>query len=440
MDIGRKRHVAYKFPVVCLDPIQQLMKLMDHDYLERFRKDFGLILSFVTVLSKDQHDALFTLLQFYDPPLRCFTFPDYILVPTLEEFASFLRIPIKSQLLFYSSEFLPDLNMVASATYLGKSVLKSNMCQKGGVGGFHLSFLVGEAKKKLEDGDWRCFNAVLALCVYEIVMFPNVAKFMDIDAICLFVLGNPVPTLLGDFFHSVHHRNENRKGGLSDQNLLRADIVHSCGNFPNVLLVGRRGGINYNPSLAVRQFGYALRTPPLEKDVEESLFFHSSSDLTVSHKAAEAWLKVIKRGRTVLGKGDCRTYPQYEDWLRRRVEEFSLPFPIEEPLYPPTPEQSTMVSREEYDKLKNAMEELQTENSELSVKLQDFVRLYHEAEYQKGEAVRLQEEAEKKLAMEVNFFRKIDKAFFSEGKRGGDGGRIDWSDGEVEDSAEREEQ
>ncbi|KAI5434666.1 hypothetical protein KIW84_021481 [Lathyrus oleraceus] len=432
MDIGRKRHVAYKFPVVCLEPIQQLMKLMNHDSLEGFRKEYGLILSFVTILSKNQHDALFTLLQFYDPPLRCFTFPDFILVPTLEEVASFLRVPIKPQSLFYSSKFLPDLNM---------------------------SFLLGEAKKKLKDGDQRGFNAVLALCVYGIVLFPNVEKFVDVDAIRLFVLGNLVPTLLGDFFHSVHHRNENRRGGLvnfcaplfykwfsshlpksgafvdvknslswskrligirakdiswwSDRNLLRADIIHSCGNFPNVPLVGRRGSINYNPSLAVRQFGYALRTPPLEKDVEESLFFHSSSDLIVSRKAAEAWLKVIKRGRTVLGKGDCRTYPQYEEWLQGRVEEFGLPFPIEEPLYPPTPEQSTMVSREEYDKLKNAMEELQTKNSELSVKLQDCMHQFHEAEYQKGEAVRLQEEAERKLVMEVDFFRKTDKALGS---------------------------
>ncbi|KAI5386851.1 hypothetical protein KIW84_073119 [Lathyrus oleraceus] len=41
------------------------------------------------------------------------------------------------------------------------------------------------------------------------------------------------------------------------------------------------------------------------------------------------------------------------------------------------------------------------------------MRLYPKAEYQKGEAVRLQEEAEKKLAMEVNFFRKTDKALGS---------------------------
>jgi uncharacterized protein YjbK len=147
--------------------------------------------------------------------------------------------------------------------------------------------------------------------------------------------------------------------------------------------------------------------------VEESLFFHSSPDLTVSRKAAEAWLKMIKRGGVVLGKGDCRTYPQYEDWLWGRVEEFSLPFPIEEPLYPPTHEHSTMVSREEYDKLKKAMEELQIENSELSVKLQDYMHQFHEAEYQKGEAVRLQGEAERKLVVEVDFFRKTDKALGS---------------------------
>jgi chromosome segregation ATPase len=72
-----------------------------------------------------------------------------------------------------------------------------------------------------------------------------------------------------------------------------------------------------------------------------------------------------------------------------------------------------MVSPEEYDKLKNAMEGLQTENSKLSLKLQDCMHQFHEAEYQKGEAVRLQGEAERKLVVEVDFFRKTDKALGS---------------------------
>ena len=63
--------------------------------------------------------------------------------------------------------------------------------------------------------------------------------------------------------------------------------------------------------------------------------------------------------------------------------------------------------------MKNAMEELQTENSELSVKLQDCMHQFHEAEYQKGEAVRLQGETERKLVVEVDFFRKTDEALRS---------------------------
>jgi chromosome segregation ATPase len=117
----------------------------------------------------------------------------------------------------------------------------------------------------------------------------------------------------------------------------------------------------------------------------------------------------------VLGKGDCRAYPQYEDWLQGRVEEFGLSFPIEKPLYPPTLEQSATVSREEYDKLKNTMEGLQVENSELREKLQDYVHQFRKSEYQKEEAVRSQEEAERKFAVEVDFFRKTDEALRSSG-------------------------
>src|ERR1043165_7224218 len=36
-------------------------------------------------------------------------------------------------------------------------------------------------------------------------------------------------------------------------------FIERCGEFPNVPLLGIRGGITYNPSLALRQFGYARR-------------------------------------------------------------------------------------------------------------------------------------------------------------------------------------
>ena len=40
---------------------------------------------------KVQMDAVSTLIQFYDPPLRCFTFQDFQLAPALEEFDRILN-------------------------------------------------------------------------------------------------------------------------------------------------------------------------------------------------------------------------------------------------------------------------------------------------------------------------------------------------------------
>ena len=45
-------------------------------------------------------------------------------------------------------------------------------------------------------------------------------------------------------------------------------IIDRCGEFPNVPLLGIRGGITYNPSLALRQFGYAQRDGPYDMFIQ----------------------------------------------------------------------------------------------------------------------------------------------------------------------------
>ena len=46
------------------------------------------------VISGFEEDMMHVLFQFFDPKHHCFTFPDYQLVPTLEEFSKLLGIPI----------------------------------------------------------------------------------------------------------------------------------------------------------------------------------------------------------------------------------------------------------------------------------------------------------------------------------------------------------
>jgi hypothetical protein len=56
----------------------------------RFQADYGLTLNLLRVNIDPM--ALTTLAQFYDLPLRCFTFQDFQLAPTLEEFAKDLGL------------------------------------------------------------------------------------------------------------------------------------------------------------------------------------------------------------------------------------------------------------------------------------------------------------------------------------------------------------
>jgi len=57
-----------------------------------FKNRYGNLLGLLEV--QVQIHAITTLVQYYDHPLRCFTFWDFQLVPTFEEYAQILDMPI----------------------------------------------------------------------------------------------------------------------------------------------------------------------------------------------------------------------------------------------------------------------------------------------------------------------------------------------------------
>lgn len=138
------------------------------------------------------------------------------------------------------------------------------------------------------------FKVVLALLIYNIVLFPNVDNFMDINAIRIFLIRNPIPTLLTDTYYSINHGMEKNGGTVmccapllytwfishlpqsslfkDNKKCLRwsqrtmsltntdgawyfrvyddVKIISSCGEFSNVPFLGTKGGINCNLILA----------------------------------------------------------------------------------------------------------------------------------------------------------------------------------------------
>ena len=84
-----------------------------------FTERHGRLLNLVN--TNTEEDMVKVLFQFFDPLHHCFTFPDYQLVPTLEEFSQLLRIPILHQLPYNGTERDPKPEDVAQALHLQPS-------------------------------------------------------------------------------------------------------------------------------------------------------------------------------------------------------------------------------------------------------------------------------------------------------------------------------
>jgi hypothetical protein len=247
------------------------------------------------VLSTDVVEGLLSVLvQFYGPLYRCFTFPDYQLVPMLEEYAPLLGIIVSNKVPFRGLEEILRSHVIAEALHLKKYEIDAHLVKKGGILGLTSEFLIGKAIVFAQAGSMDAFEAIFVLLIYGLALFPNINYFVDVNAIRIFLVGNHVPTLLGDMYFSLHLRNSKGGGTIVccvpllykwfishlpqmpaflenkqclwwsqrlmsltnddivwyDSTLGSLDVIDNCGEFSNVPLIGTHGGINYNPTLA----------------------------------------------------------------------------------------------------------------------------------------------------------------------------------------------
>ncbi|XP_050915653.1 uncharacterized protein LOC127130729 [Lathyrus oleraceus] len=293
MNPERKNIHSYKFVEPQLTVLRGLRARLDLGNKDDFKTSYGNLLGILN--TEVNTTVVHTLVQFYDPPLRCFTFQDYQLAPTLEEYSHILGIRIKNQVPYVRTKELLKYQVLAEALHIGKKEVELNLKHKGGIHGFTLMFLVDKSIAFAEAGSWMNFNANLALLIYGIVLFPNMEEFVDLAAIHIFLTQNHVPTLLADTYYSIHVRTQKKKGTIAcctyllyrwfishlpnkgpfienKDNLkwsqrimsLNAEdiswysriydnikLILNCGDFSNVPLLGMKGGINYDLRLAL---------------------------------------------------------------------------------------------------------------------------------------------------------------------------------------------
>ncbi|RDX72156.1 hypothetical protein CR513_48390, partial [Mucuna pruriens] len=71
-----------------------------------FERKHGNLLRILEV--ETQPKALEALVQYYDPPARCFTFSDFQLAPTLEEYERLLGLPLAESAYYFHQDQPPS--------------------------------------------------------------------------------------------------------------------------------------------------------------------------------------------------------------------------------------------------------------------------------------------------------------------------------------------
>ncbi|XP_058784092.1 uncharacterized protein LOC131658859 [Vicia villosa] len=342
----------------------------------------------------------------------------------------------------------PDLDNIANALYLSIEDVLGNWKKNGNTHGFYMSFLVEKAQELANKKMWEAFNALLAVLIYGIVMFPNIHKFVDLAAICLFVDKNPIPTLLADTYYSIHSRYgkggairnclsllytwfkshlptsgpfitstqkwPQRIMGLTGNDIVWCPtgmdvekVITSCGTFDNVPLIGTKSVINYNPKLALRQLGFALEDKPLDKEIFESVCFEKGTDPKGLEKVRSAWDSIHTNDQISLGEKNAVAKQAYTDWVENRVKDRLLPFPKVNPLYEQPPKiPIATVPAENRTQVDMESTQLHEKNSDAQSKHclvdQKKVELTHEAKMLNGGSSRVQKRARTEKGFNLN--------------------------------------
>ncbi|KAI5426942.1 hypothetical protein KIW84_032391 [Lathyrus oleraceus] len=286
-----------------------------------FKARYGKLLPLLT--TQVDEGLMGTLVQFYDSLYHCFSFPDFQLLPTLEEYAHLVGIPILDQVPFSGLEGIPTPREIADMLHIDESLVKAHMTTKGGIQGLPSEFLIAQATVYGKAMSEDAFEAIFVLLIYGLVLFPNIDKFVDVNAIRIFSALNPVPTLLGDTYFSLHLRNA--KGGGTIVCCLPLLYKWFISHLPQTAAFKENKGC----------LRWSTRLMSLTNDdiswYDRAYDGEGKDPQGLKARMVRAWRKIHKKGRSELGPKNCIALEPYTTWVRKRASEYLMPYDYPRP-------------------------------------------------------------------------------------------------------------
>ncbi|KAH1232831.1 hypothetical protein GmHk_09G025406 [Glycine max] len=372
-----KRFYQVKVKGLDTTSIKELWRLMEPLQMQAFRKTYGKILELT--IAEVSIEAIASLTQYYDQPLRCFTFGDFQLVLTIEEFEEILGCPLGGRKPYLFSGCLPSLSRIATVVKDSARGLDRVKQTRNGIAGLPRKYLEDKARGMASQGDWVPFMDVLALLIFGVVLFPNVDGLVDLAAIDAFLAyhhskESPVVAVLADLFDTFDrrckkssariicclpalcvwlvshlflqdtrhpcplqsHRSCAEKRRIDWDQLLagvggrtinwfprwkegKEGVLFSCKGYPNIPLIGTRGCINYNPALAIRQLGYPMRGAPVEESMSPFLVRDfGAQNFKAIQRIHKAWETPLRKDQELRGIRNG-IIGGYHEWLKAHI-------------------------------------------------------------------------------------------------------------------------
>ncbi|KAJ1400744.1 hypothetical protein SESBI_29287 [Sesbania bispinosa] len=327
--------------------LQILSKMVNKIQCQTFANRYGNILYLLEV--DVQVEAITALAQYYDPPLRCFTFRDFQLAPTLEEFEQMLGHPLKEGRPYRYLGHYPSTHTITKMLKVPEKEVQSKKQTRGKTEGFPKKYLEERIHLLVEDGDWDAYMDVLALTIYGIVIFPNADDFVDLVSI--------------DIFLAQKSR---------DAAVKRLEVIKNGPKLWQISLKEQFGGIHDGGK-------YKSMDPIQTEELR---------------RVRQAWDNIIRKSKE-LGVRSCGTTESYRQWVRNRAMEVKLPFfvtiPVDEETSVPIP-----TDNEELKEVKVKLTRVEEEKKELEVQLREVRQAYEALQLENTEKSRSLEKANKR--------------------------------------------
>ncbi|KAJ1376156.1 hypothetical protein SESBI_50250 [Sesbania bispinosa] len=369
-----------------------------------FERRYGRILDLLLI--PVQGSVLSALAQFWNSDLRCFELPELDLVPTIEEYAVMLGIPVKRDANIYSYKG-SHVSMKKVAELIGLPSSQTKFETRGSVQGWKQTFLEDHLKTLAGQEEWDFFKRTLALLMYGLVLFPFTLGVVDQAAMDVFFFyqtqgTNPIMAILADTLMSMEICHKNDKGLLRCCNHLlyvwfvthlyasgrlgrsshpfrdfsrieipektaqqwkndfaryqgqhfpwvcpwydNRDTIFSCGDFPNVPLMGSRGCIAYTLVIALRQLKWTQFVP--DKELLGGICFQYGTNNEQHEQVRRSWEHIHKKGERELGRARAYASEEYLEWRNERRGD-AIPVPMEVQHEDPSRALTSMVAQME---------------------------------------------------------------------------------------------